>query len=268
MRPRCLNCAAQPLAVLAASEYEAALARRCIRPQGQQTTRLGALWHGAVSGHPIILLRCGMGPVRAEQAAIWLADSYPLRGLISIGFAGGLQPDLHTGDVVLAQRIQSYSAPSGNLPAAFTDPITPTPRLLQVAAQAAFPPTSTVYRGALLSARAVVAAAAQKQRLGQLSKALAVDMEAHSIGRVAVQRQLPFVSLKTVFDAYDDDIALSLTQCTTPTGSLKLASLVSTLLFHPALLADLPRLRRKAKIATQHLESWLFRFLTLISHES
>jgi purine-nucleoside phosphorylase len=168
----------------------------------------------------------------------------------------------------LAQHIQAYAAASGNLPAAFTDPITPTPSLLHVAAKAASTPTSALHRGALISANSVVAASSQKKHLGQLSNALAVDMEAHSIGRVAIQQQLPFVSLKTVFDAYDDDISLHLTQCTRPTGTLKLASLASAILCHPALIAHLLRLRRKAKTAGQNLENWLSRFLTLMSHES
>lgn len=268
MRPCPHNDGAQHLAVVAAYEYEAALARRCVQLQGRQITTVGPLWHGAVGSRLIIVLRCGMGPERARQAAVWLTDNYPLQGLISIGFAGGLQPDLHTGDAVLAQHIQAYDAPSGNLPAAFSDPITPTPCLLHVAARAACPPPSTVYRGALISAKTVVAGARQKQHLGRLSNALAVDMEAHSIGRVAIQRRLPFVSLKTVFDTYDEDISLSLTQCTTPTGTLKPAALVSALLFHPTLIAHLPRLRHKAKTAAQHLENWLLRFLTIISHES
>lgn len=253
------------LAVLAASEYEAALARHCIRPQGQQATPVGTLWHGAVRGRPVILFRCGMGAERARQAATWLANTYPLQGMINIGFAGGLQPDLYTGDAVLAQHIQAYTAPSGNLPAVFTDPITPTSYLLHIAAEAASSPVSTLYRGALLSATAVIAAATQKQRLGQLSNALAVDMEAHSIGQVAIRRRLSFVSLKTVFDTYHDDISLHLTQCTTPTGTLKRASLASAVLRHPSLIAHLPRLQRKARTAGQRLENWLNRFLALVS---
>lgn len=256
------------LAVLTASEYEATLARRCIRSQGRQGTPVGALWHAAASGCPILLLRCGMGAERARQAANWLADTYALQGMISFGFAGGLQPDLRTGDAILAQHIQAYATPSGNRSGAFRDPITPTPSLLRIADQAVLPLTSAVYRGALLSADAVIAAAAEKQRLGRLSNALAVDMEAHSIGQVAIRRQLSFVSLKTVFDTYHDDISLHLTQCTTPTGALKLASLTSALLRHPALIAHLPRLQRKARRAGQHLESWLSRFLTLVRDAS
>lgn len=255
------------LAVLTALEYETALARRCIRLQGQQDTPVGTLWHGSVCGRSVILLRCGMGAERAQQAAAWIANTYLLQGMISIGFAGGLQPDLDTGDAVLAQHIQAYTAPSGNFPAIFSDPITPTPHLLHIAAKAAALPTSTVYHGALLSADSVVAAATQKQRLGQLSNALAVDMEAHSIAQVAIRHQLSFVSLKTVFDTYHDDLSLHLTQCTRPTGTVRLASLASTVLRHPSLMTRLPQLKRKAKTAGQRLENWLYQFLMLVRDE-
>lgn len=255
------------LAVLTALEYETAIARRCIQPRGQQATPAGALWHGSVCGLSIILCRCGMGAERARQATAWLADTYRLQGMISIGFAGGLQPDLCTGDAVLAQHIRAYTAPSGNAPAIFSDPITPTPHLLHVAAQAASLPTAAVYHGALLSADGVIASATQKQHLGQLSNALAVDMEAHSIAQAAIRRQLPFVSLKTVFDTYHDDLSLPLTQCTRPTGTLRLASLASAVLRHPSLLSHLPQLKRNANTAGQRLENWLYRFLMLICNE-
>jgi hypothetical protein len=184
--------------------------------------------------------------------------------MISVGFAGGLQPDLHTGDAVLAQQIQACSTPSMNTTATFSEPITPSPSLLHLADQAATPARFALYRGTLLSVDGMITQATLKQHLGQLSGALAVDMEAHSIARIANQQRLPFVSLKTVFDAYDDNLPLPIVQCATADGAMRPASLIYTLLSHPTQFARLPRLRRKAKTAGQHLGSWLYRFLTLL----
>lgn len=263
-----LDRATPHIAVLAAFEYEAALVRRCIRPQQRQDAAVGALWHGTFNGRPITLLRCGIGPERAQQAAVWLASTFTLQGLINIGFVGGLQPDLHTGDAVLAQHIQGCAVPSNHLSATFTDSISPSPTLFNAAAQAAISPTFAVHHGVLLSTNAIVAEATQKQRLGHLSNALAVDMEAHCIARVAIQQQVPFVSLKTVFDACDDDISLPFIQCTQPNGTVKLRRLVSTLVRHPVLVPHLRQQWRKAKTAGQRLEDWLARFLTLMSLET
>ena len=251
------------LAVLTAYDYEAALVRRCIQAQGRQTTPVGVLWQGARSHCQIVLLRCGMGPNRARQAATWLAASYRLQGMISVGFAGGLQPELHTGDAVLAQQIQACSSPSMHAPVTFTAPMTPDPSLLHLAEQAATATTFAFYGGALLSVDAVITEVTLKQHLGQLSGALAIDMEAYSIARIAEQQQLPFVSLKTVFDAHDDSLPLSITQCAASDGTLCANSLVYTLLRHPTQVAHLPRLRQKAKTAGQHLGDWLQQFLTL-----
>jgi nucleoside phosphorylase len=142
--------------------------------------------------------------------------------------------------------------------------MTPTPHLLHLADQAATPATYPLHHGVLLSVDDVITQATLKQHLGQLSGALAVDMEAHSIARIATQQQLPFVSLKTVFDACDDDLPASITQCAAPDGALHPARLIYTLLRHPAQFTYLPRWRRKAKTAGQHLGNWLYRFLTLL----
>ena len=155
------------LAVLTAFDYEAALVRSCIQPQRRQVTPVGILWQGALSHCQVVLLCCGMGPNRARQAAAWLADNYPLQCMISVGFAGALQPDLHTGDAVLAQQMQACSTPSMHTPATFTDPITPTSGLLHLADQAATPATFALYRGTLLSVDEVITQATLKQQMGR-----------------------------------------------------------------------------------------------------
>ena len=255
------------LGVLAAFEYEAALVRRRMRPRCQQMTPVGRLWQGALCGHHVVLLRCGMGPERAGRATIWLAHTYPLRGMISIGFAGGLQPALHTGDAVLAQQIRSCcTSPAATAPS-FTEPITPAPSLLYLADQAAASAAFTLHRGALLSVNEIVAHATTKKRLGQSSGALAVDMETYRIGQVAAKHHISFVGLRTIFDACDDDVSLPITQCMTPDGVLQPGRLLRDLIRQPSLLAQLLPLWRKARTAGHHLETWLYRFLTLLSPE-
>ena len=133
----------------------------------------------------------------------------------------------------------------------------------QAAASAAF----TLHRGALLSVNEIVAQATTKKRLGQSSGALAVDMETYRIGQVAAKHHISFVGLRTIFDACDDDVSLPITQCMTPDGVLQPGRLLRDLIRQPSLLAQLLPLWRKARTAGHHLETWLYRFLTLLSPE-
>jgi nucleoside phosphorylase len=97
------------LGIVTACQSEAALVRRCLHLQYRDTTPAGRLWSGDAYGQDIVLLRSGMGAERATHAATWLVQHYALHGLLSVGFAGGLQAALATGDTLLPQQVLSWS---------------------------------------------------------------------------------------------------------------------------------------------------------------
>src|SRR4030095_7284564 len=96
--------------------------------------------------------------------------------------------------------------------------IRPDARLAHIAAMAVAQAAVVSHTGTLLSAMAVVAQAAAKQALGQLSGALAVDMESYSVGQMAAQNHIPFAVLRTIFDASHENMSLPVATCTTADG--------------------------------------------------
>ena len=60
---------------------------------------------GVLHHQDVVLLQCGMGPERAAQAVLWLGQHYQLVGVLSVGFAGGLQAELRPGDALLVTHI-------------------------------------------------------------------------------------------------------------------------------------------------------------------
>src|SRR5262245_21293211 len=94
-----------PMAIITACAYEAALVRRRLRVQQRTTDATGMLWQGTLCSQEGGVLQCGMGPERAAQAVLWLGQHYELAGVLSVGFAGGLQTDLASGDAVLVTKI-------------------------------------------------------------------------------------------------------------------------------------------------------------------
>lgn len=60
---------------------------------------------GRLDGVPVVLVESGLGKVASALAATLLLDRFGCRGLIFSGVAGGLDPDLAVGDVVIAERL-------------------------------------------------------------------------------------------------------------------------------------------------------------------
>ena len=94
----------------------------CALPQEHahlQTAMTSALTHtlagvefsvGDLDGHRVVLSRAGMGKVNAALVATLLADRFGCRAIAFSGVAGGLDPELQIGDVVIADRTVHHDA--------------------------------------------------------------------------------------------------------------------------------------------------------------
>lgn len=107
-------------------------------------------------------------------------------GIISIGIAGGLAPELSAGRWVVADAVHH-----GN-------ETVPTDLRWSERLAARLPQART---GLLVGVDAVVASAVQKAELHRTSGALAVDMESHVAARIAGRHRLPFVAARVISDA-------------------------------------------------------------------
>jgi adenosylhomocysteine nucleosidase len=204
-----------------------------------------------------------MGPQRAAQAVTWLLRYAQPQGLLSVGFAGGLQPHLHTGDAVFASRVLAQNVGLDSTGQMLPPAILPHAAWSRLASAAAAQAHVCGYHGPLISTAMVMVHAAAKQDLGQQYGALAVDMESYSIGCLAARAGLPFTVLRTIFDPVTEDCTLPPTVCMTPTGAWQPGRLAAYLTRHPLQLVQMPHLWRQARCAGKHLQAWLAAFLSL-----
>jgi adenosylhomocysteine nucleosidase len=253
------------LAMITACAHEAALVCRRIHVQQHTTGIAGQVWRGVLQQQAVVLLQCGMGPERAAQGILWLGQHYQLVGVLSVGFAGGLQAELRSGEALLVTHIGVEGAMAGPASRAVDSSIRPDARLSHIAAMAAAQAAVVSHTGTLLSTSRVIAQAAAKHMLGQQSGALAVDMESYSIGQMAAQRHIPVAVLRTVFDASHENMPLPVLACTTADGFLRPLPLLGYLACHPVLLAQLPHWWRASQVAGRHLQRWLEHFFLLLS---
>lgn len=107
----------------------------------------------------------------------------------------------------------------------------------------------------------VVWRAAEKQVLGKVSGAIAVDMESVAIARAAASRNVPFLLVRAVSDGADDDLPMDFNLWFTPRGRLRGLAQV---LMHPSIICSLLRMKRHAELGSQALAQFFRAFFVVL----
>ncbi|MDE4915143.1 5'-methylthioadenosine/S-adenosylhomocysteine nucleosidase [Methylobacterium sp. 092160098-2] len=63
---------------------------------------------GRIEGTPVVLIESGISQVNAAIATQTAIDHYKLDGIIVMGISGGINPDLHIGDVIIPDQWREY----------------------------------------------------------------------------------------------------------------------------------------------------------------
>ncbi len=111
----------RPLGILCALAEEmdllaAALAHRC----DEERAGLPVV-SGRLDGRAVVLAESGLGKVGAALTATLLLDRFDCRGIVLSGVAGGIDPALGIGDIVVGERLiqHDYGAVVGGAHVAF-----------------------------------------------------------------------------------------------------------------------------------------------------
>lgn len=220
-------------------------------PELSETTRTAVnnlrLWQGKYAGRPVLLAQTGMGRLCAQSAVAYLLASYPIRMLVSFGFAGGLDPALPVGALLLPDRLDAETV-SANPEAV----ILPDHRVLEqvrAAAQASGVPAAS---GLLVTAGRVVGTPEEKQALAAAG-AQAVDMESYWIAQAAAACGVPFLSVRVISDAAGDRLP-PFDRWSGPGGA---ARALRYLIARPESVLEMVRLSQHVRMAQRNLRAFL-----------
>ena len=179
-------------------------------------------------------VRTGVGPEAARRAALALPP-VPIDAAILAGYAGGLQPGLAPGTLVVADPLLDAG-----------DHIVPTP-LAEALAETARGAGLACVRGALVTLGRVFEAPSEKAWIHAAHGAIAVDMESAVLAAVLSERGVPAAAARVVLDAAEEAVPAS----------------AGAVLRRPGLLVAglriAGRLRRCSAISARLLEAWLER---------
>ncbi|PKB81357.1 MAG: hypothetical protein BZY88_06625 [SAR202 cluster bacterium Io17-Chloro-G9] len=189
---------------------------------------LSALNQSLGPGHGLEFRVIGIGPDRAAgEVNALFSTSAPLghespRGVLLLGFAGALSPDLHTGDLILssAYHRQAGDAIPGQRPLQPTSFMTPNPGMRRLAENAAAISGLAVSHGPSLTVDALVRNPVEKRSLHQglaatsVNPFTSVNMEDYAVAAVAARAGVAFLSARVVLDTAEQQLPGYLTGLT------------------------------------------------------
>jgi len=225
--------ATAPIGLICAIPQELIELRAALEPD--QRSEIGGFGfdRGRLDGQPVVLAEAGIGKVNTAAVATLLAARFEARSLVFSGVAGGLDPALHIGDLVIAtraiqhdcgvvedQRLQPYQA--GHVP--FFNPTEELgyavdPALLERVRGRleglALPPLSALAGGAgrrpqlvfgtILAGDQYIHCEATRVRLQQEFAAQAVAMEGGALAQVARRLGVPWLEIRALSDLAGKD---------------------------------------------------------------
>ena len=203
----------------------------------------GNAFAGTWQGRPIVLVRSGMGCECAKIALAEIAEKYDLERVVSIGYAGALDPALQVGDLIIADKVVYYETmKSYSLDKELSDPM------------------PEVRRGTLLTVDSPATKPQEKKALREKYSAVAVDMETSALAEEAQARDLPFVSIRAVTDTADQEL-IDCSHLVAEDGDVSKLKAGWHILTHPGDLKGMIDLGKNAQKATANLTEFLGRIL-------
>ncbi|MGZ6037675.1 MAG: 5'-methylthioadenosine/S-adenosylhomocysteine nucleosidase [Phenylobacterium sp.] len=196
-------------------------------PERHGPTRV---WRGRFAGEPLVLAQAGIGKVNAAAAATLLLSAFGASRLIFCGVAGGLDPELPVGAVLLADRLaihdygvmadgQLTSTVSGLVPlgAPELEALSPVPagvretlaRLVDVLRTQVEAP---VRLGGIVTADYFLNCAETRESLHTRFGAQAIDMESGAVNQVAEAWGVPLYVVRTLSDLAGEESHLTYPQ--------------------------------------------------------
>ena len=228
----------KPIGIVSALAAEA----RSLGPAAPHGTGLRQLADGA------LLAVSGIGRAAADAAArrLVLAGA---SALASFGMAGGLDPTLICGTVLLPEEVGAFDGAESRAAASVTSV---TSREWRQRLRAALPAACLTCDGKLLGSERPIGRTDAKAAAWRSTRAAAVDMESAAIALVAGQAGLPFIAVRVIVDTAADELPAAVIAASGG-GQLRLGRLFAGLLRAPGDVGPLIRLSARYRIATRVL---------------
>lgn len=186
------------------------------------------------AGPGVITVMAGGNPARL-RSLLRTRVRPDCRAVISVGIAGGLDPSLAPGDVIVATGVATPDRRHAASPTV----------VRRLAALLSDHPKRVVMAD-LAGVDSAVMSPGEKMALRHITGAIAVDMESHVAAAFAARHDLPFAAVRVVCDPAHRTLPELISSALRPDGELCFASVAKSLWQQPIQLLAMPRLARDA----------------------
>jgi len=188
----------------------------------------GLVQEARIAAGPGMIVICSSSDPQQLRALLATLDSSTFRGVISFGVAGGLDPSLKSGDVVVATEVLSGDT-------RFLAGLALNEEMIASAALR----RRRVVRGGLAGVEQVIAATASKAALHSETGAAAVDMESHIAAAYAASAGIPFAALRVISDPATRSLPALAKSAIKPNGDIDLRKILRGVARNPRTLRAL-----------------------------
>lgn len=204
--------------IIGAMDEELNLIKKEIVIEQVDTIAERVFTQGKIKGLPVVLVRAGVGKVNAATTAEILVYSFKTDLVIFTGVAGGVNPKLGIGDIVISERVihHDYGLITPDKFSPFDTTGFFANRQLIVLAVAAVkqvafsaipeeitkkPPRIPVYLlGRIVTGDQFIASEEKRQWLEKTFRADCVEMEGAAVAQVCTMHKVPFVIIRCLSD--------------------------------------------------------------------
>ena len=188
----------------------------------------GLVQEARIAAGPGMTVICSSSDPQQLRALLTVFDPATIRGVISFGVAGGLDPTLKSGDVVVATEVLAGDARwLAGLP------------LNEELIVSVGLGRRRIVRGRLAGAEQVVAARHVKAALHSETGAAAVDMESHIAADYAEKAGLPFAALRVISDPATRALPPLAMAAIKPNGDIDMRKVMRGIVRNPLMVLDL-----------------------------
>lgn len=188
----------------------------------------GLVQEARIAAGPGMTVVCSSSDPQQLRALLTVFDPTTIRGVISFGVAGGLDPTLKSGDVVVATEVLAGDA-RWLAGLALNEDLIASVGL----------GGRRIVRGRLAGAEEVVTHRHVKAALHSETGAAAVDMESHIAADYAAKAGLPFAALRVVSDPAHRALPPLAMAAIKPNGDIDLRKIMQGVVRNPMTLRDL-----------------------------
>ena len=186
------------------------------------------------------LIETGGGTPDGARAAARRLLARNVTTLVSFGLAGGLDPLLRPGDVIVPEWVITRDHRIATDPAFNASIGGPTPH-------------------ALLGADGIAVSVDDKRRAWLTTGCAAVDLESGAVALVAEEAGRPFAVLRAICDPAERDLPPAALAALDRRGAIGLGRVIASVIAHPGQVAALLALARDAAAARRALLTWVGR---------